>query len=317
MVSHIKHLHEESGMKLTVLLNHIALNKKKYHEWVKRTGKPNHHNGKIPKEHWLTPEEVSAIVAYAKAHYADNDYFIKDGYRRLTYIMMDENIAAASPSSVYRILKSENLLNKWNTGKQNKKGTGFMQPDAPHKHWHTDIKYINFNGTFLFLISVLDGYSRYILHHEVRTHMTEHDVQLTLQLAKEKYPEAKGKIITDNGAQFIAKEFKFFVQQLELIHIKTSVAYPQSNGKIERFHRTISHECLRVKSNPTLADLKKMIAEYIKHYNTSRLHGALHYLTPEDYLLGRKEQRLKTRENKLMAAEQLRARYWAEKLKAA
>lgn len=58
VVSHIKHLHEEGGMKLTVLLNHIDLNKKKYHEWVKRTGKPNHHNGKIPKQHWLTPDEV-------------------------------------------------------------------------------------------------------------------------------------------------------------------------------------------------------------------------------------------------------------------
>lgn len=69
---------------MNVLLKHISLNKKKYHEWVKRTGKPNHHNGKIPKEHWLTPEEVSAIIAYAKEHYAVNDYFIKDGYRRLT-----------------------------------------------------------------------------------------------------------------------------------------------------------------------------------------------------------------------------------------
>jgi len=186
---------------------------------------------------------------------------------------MDENIVAASPSSVYRILKAANLLNKLNTKKRNKKGTGFQQPDGPHKHWHADIKYLTFNGLFFFLISVLDGYSRYILHHEVRAHMTEHDVQVTLQRAKEKYPDAKGKLITDNGSQFIAKEFNSFVQQLELIHIRTSVAYPQSNGKIERFHRTISEECLRVRSNPTIDDLKEMIAEYIRHYNTSRLHS--------------------------------------------
>ncbi len=70
----------------------------------------------------------------------------------------------------------------------------------PHKHRHTDIKYINFNGTFLFLISVLDGYSRYVLHHEIRKYMTEHEVQLTLQRAKEKYPEAKENLITDKGS---------------------------------------------------------------------------------------------------------------------
>jgi len=56
VVSSLKHLHEKSGIKMNVLLKHICLNKKKYHEWVKRTGMPNKHNGKIPKEHWLTPE---------------------------------------------------------------------------------------------------------------------------------------------------------------------------------------------------------------------------------------------------------------------
>jgi transposase InsO family protein len=93
--------------------------------------------------------------------------------------MLDLNIAAVHPSSVYRILKKAGLLNKWNTSKRNLKGTGFKQPDYPHKHWHVDIKYLNFNGTFLFLISVLDGYTRFVLHHEVRHTMNEYDVQLT------------------------------------------------------------------------------------------------------------------------------------------
>jgi putative transposase len=70
-----------------------------------------------------------------------------------------------SPSSVYRILKEEGLLNQWNTAKTSLKGVGFNQPLFLHQHWHIDIKYINFKGTFLFLISVLDGYSRYIVHH--------------------------------------------------------------------------------------------------------------------------------------------------------
>jgi transposase InsO family protein len=126
--------------------------------------------------------------------------------------MLDLNIAAVYPSSVYRILKKAGLLNKWNTNKTSLKGTGFKQPDGPHKHWHTDIKYLNFNGSFLFLISVLDGYSRYVLHHEVRHTMNEYDIELTIQKAKDKYPLAKPRVISDNGGQFISKEFKLFIK---------------------------------------------------------------------------------------------------------
>ncbi len=208
VVQHVSYLSLRSGIPVKKLLPYIGLCRVKYYKWIKRAGKPNSHNGKIPKTHWLTPEEVKAIEEYAREHYAESDYFLKDGYRRITYKMLDLNIVAVHPSSVYRILKKAGLLNKWNTSKRNIKGTGFKQPDCPHKHWHVDIKYLNFRGTFLFLISVLDGYSRYVLHHEVRHTMNEYDVQLTIQKVKEKFPLAKPRIITDNGSQFISKEFK-------------------------------------------------------------------------------------------------------------
>jgi transposase InsO family protein len=268
------------------------------------------HNGQIPKTHWLTPEEVKAIIDYAKKHYAVNYYFLRDGYRRLTYSMLDQDIAAASPSSVYRILKKAGLLNKWNVKKSNLKGTGFKQPDYPHKHWHTDIKYLNFNGTLLFLISVLDGYSRFVLHHEVRHNMSGYDVQLTIQKAKEKYPAARPRIISDNGSQYVSKEFKAFIKNIEVTHITTSVAYPQSNGKLERFHRTISEECLRTTSPISLEDFKQYIDSYINHYNTERLHASLSYLTPQDYLMNRQAVKLKLREEKLLKAELSRCKYW-------
>lgn len=162
--------------------------------------------------------------------------------------MLDLDISAASPSSVYRFLLKAGLLNKWNTNKSNLKGTGLKQPDAPHEHWHADNKYLNFNGTFLFLISVIDGFSRFVLHHEVRHTLTEYDVEITIQKAKDKFPDAKPALITDNGSQYVSKDFKGFIKEVEFNHIKTSVNYPQSNGKIERFHRSISEECLRVKS---------------------------------------------------------------------
>jgi putative transposase len=313
VVEHIGYLSDRSGIPVRKLLCHIGLCRVKYYKWVRRAGTPNRHNGKIPKSHWLTPEEIKQIEDYAREHYAENDFFLKDGYRRIAYRMLDLDIAAVHPSSVYRILKRAGLLNKWNTDKKNRKGQGFRQPDYPHKHWHVDIKYLNFLGTYLFLISVLDGYSRYVLHHEVRHTMSEYDVQLTVQKARDKFPDARPGVITDNGGQFIAKEFKEFIKTAELTHIRTSIKYPESNGKVERFHRTISEECLRIKSPVNFEDYKIYIEDYVSFYNTKRLHASLNYLTPEDYLLGRKEERIREREKKLALAEEKRAEYWAAK----
>jgi transposase InsO family protein len=299
------------------MLKIIGLKKVTYYRWLKRIGQPNWHNGKIPKSHWLTPEEVKKIEDYVRGHYSFNDLYLRDGYRRVAYNMLDEDIVAASSSSVYRVLKAAGLLNQWNTTKKNLKGSGFRQPDGPHKHWHTDIKYLNFNGTFLFLISVIDGYSRYIVHHEVRLTMTSYDAELVVQKAKDKFPGVKPRIITDNGAQYLSKEFKQFIKQAEFEHITTSVKYPQSNGKIERFHRSINQECLRIISPITLDEYKIYVQDYINFYNGKRLHASLNYLTPEDYLMGRSKEKLKLREKKLEKAEQDRLNYWKQKNQAA
>lgn len=317
VVNHISYLSFRTGIPVTKLLPHIGLCRVKFYKWLNRTGTPNNHNGKIPKSHWLTPEEIILIQDFAREHYSVNDYFLKDGYRRIAYAMLDLNIVAVHPSSVYRILKKAGLLNKWNTNKKNMKGKGFHQPDYPHKHWHVDIKYLNFNGTFLFLISILDGFSRYVLHHQVRHTMTEYDVELTVQQAKDKYPKAKPRIISDNGSQFISKDFKQFIKDAEFTHVKTSVNHPQANGKIERWHRTISEECLRVKSPITFEEYQIYIEDYVNYYNTKRLHASLNYLTPEDFLLDREKERMAEREAKLERAEKQRANYWKQKEKVA
>lgn len=159
-------------------------------------------------------------------------------------MMMDADVVAVSPSSTYRVLKFAGLLNRWNEIKTNSKGNGFIQPLGLNEHWHVDIKYMNFKGTFLFLISVIDVYSRYNVHHELRMSMQEYDIELTIQKAIEKYPAYKPRIISDNGSQFISKDFSQFIKLAVLQHIKTSLAYPQNNGKIERIHRTAGEECL-------------------------------------------------------------------------
>ncbi|MFA5011994.1 MAG: integrase core domain-containing protein [Ignavibacteria bacterium] len=133
--------------------------------------------------------------------------------------------------------------------------------------------------------------------------------KLVVQSGIDKYSNAKPRIISDNGSQFISKDFAGYLKMLGLKHVRTSIMYPQSNGKIERFHRTISTECIRKKSMIDLNDARKQIANYVEFYNTKRLHSALNYLTPEDYVKGRKDDRLKERESKLIEAK--KARYEA------
>lgn len=277
-------------------ITELGINQSKYYSWIERKGKANNHNGKTPRSHWCLDWERKAIIKYAKTHPGE-------GYRRLTYMMIDDNIAAVSPSTTYRVLKSAGLLNRWNKVKRSSKGQGFNQPTAVHLHWHTDIKYVNYHGTFLFLISVIDGYSRFIVHHELRQSMQQFDVQITLQRALEKHPGYKPRIISDNGPQFISKDFAEYLKQVGLQHIRTSVAYPQSNGKIERYHRTIHQDCLMKTSLINLDDARKQVADYINYYNTKRLHSSLFYLTPEDFLFNRVDEKLEIRKRKLKEAK--------------
>ncbi len=93
---------------------------------------------------------------------------------------------------------------------------------------------MNIGGTFYYLCSILDGASRYIVHWEIREAMKEADAEIVLQKAREKHPAARPRIISDNGPQFVAKEFKEFVRLWQTSHVFTSPHYPQSNGKLER-----------------------------------------------------------------------------------
>jgi transposase InsO family protein len=299
VINFISIITKKTEIKVTNLLKQIDIDSGKYYSWSAREGLPNFHNGKIQKQNWLLEWEKKAIINYAKSH-------LGEGYRRLTYMMLDENVVAVSPSTTYRVLKSAGLLNRWNQTKTNSKGTGFIQPNSPHEHWHVDIKYVNFKGTFLFLISLIDGYSRYIVHHELRMNMQEFDVQLTIQKAIEKNPGHSPRIISDNGSQFISKDFAQFLKFAGLQHIRTSIAYPPANGKIERFFRTINEEHLKKTSMINLEDARKQIADYIEFYNTKRLHSSLYYLTPDDFLQGRVKDKLEVRENKLTEARKNR-----------
>ena len=222
-------------------------------------------------------------------------------------MMLDADVVAVSASSVYRVLSAAGLLRRWNR-RPSKKGQGFHQPTGPHRHWHIDISHVNIAGTFYFLCSILDGYSRFIVHWEIRPKMEEIDVEAILQRAREKFPGETPRIISDNGPQFIAKDFKQYIRICGMTHVRTSPYYPQSNGKLERYHRTIKSECIRPGTPLSLEDARRMVSQFVTNYNEVRLHSALGYIAPQDKLLGREQDIFDRRDRKLEEARQERAR---------
>ena len=155
-------------------------------------------------------------------------------------------------------------MTKHHNSKPSLKGKGFDQPAKPHERWHVDVSYINIACMYSYLCTLLDGYSRFIVHREIRERMTEADVEVIVQRARERYPDARPRIISDNGPQFIARDFKEFIRICGMTHVRASPYFPQSNGKIERWHKTLRGECIRVKTPLSLECARRIAVEFVQ-----------------------------------------------------
>ena len=298
IVDFVRRWSEKTELGAGRFLGWLSMTASKFYSWRERYGRVNEHNGWIPRDFWLEAWEKQAIVAF----HLKNPL---EGYRRLTFMMLDRDVVAVSPASVWRVLSQAGLLAKWN-GQPSRKGTGFEQPLGPHQHWHIDVSYLNICGTFYYLCSALDGYSRFTVHWDLRESMREADIEIILERAKEKYPEARPRIISDNGPQFIARDFKEFIRISGMTHVRTSPYYPQSNGKIERWHKSLKGECIRPGTPLSPEDARRLIQQYVDHYNTVRLHSAIGYVTPQDMLVGRQAEIHAARDCKLEEARRQR-----------
>lgn len=298
MVDYVRRWNQRTEIPAGQFIGWLGITPSKFHDWRRRYGKVNEHNAWIPRDWWLEDGEKQAILRFSFE-------YPLEGYRRLAFMMLDRDVAAASPSSVYRVLKAAGRIGR-STNKPSKKGTGFHQPEKPHEHWHIDISYLNIHGTFYYLTTILDGYSRYIVHWEIRRSMTEQDELVVLQRAKEKFPQETPRIISDNGSQFLAKDFKEFIRICGMTHVRTSPYYPQSNGKLERFHGSIKGECIRPGTPLSLEDAVRIVGRYVEHYNGVRLHSAIGYVAPADKLAGREAEIFAARDRKLAEARQRR-----------
>lgn len=275
------------------MLKWVEISARKFYRWKQRLGTPNIDRS-TPKSHWLLDWETEAIIDFSRQNPSI-------GYRTLTYMMLDANVVAVSPSSTYRVLKSAGEIKNRESSSSGKKGQGFEHPTKPHEHWHVDFSYIRLGNSFAFLCTVLDGYSRVVVHWEARDEMKSADGQIVIQRAKEKHPDANPRIITDRGSQFVGGEFKDFVLTIGGTHVLTSPYYPQSNGKLERWHRTIK-EPLYKKSPLTIDDVRRLLNEMVDYYNRKRLHSAIGYVTPWCRMLLQDEQIQEERREKLKSA---------------
>jgi transposase InsO family protein len=257
-------------------------------------GSPNRHNATVPKEGWLMEWEKEATIAFHLDH-------PDQGYRRLAWMMVDADVVAASPTSVWRVLKNAGLM-EGRSAAPSKKGKGFEQPLKPHEHWHSDVSYLNVAGTFYYFFGLIDGASRFIVHWEIRESMREADLEIVIERAKENYPDARPRIISDNGPQYVSREFREFIRISGMTHVRTSPYYPQSNGKIERFHGSLKRECIRPKTPVSLEDARRVVGRFVDRYNRERLHSAIGYVAPAAVLEGRAVAIHAQRQVKLEAA---------------
>jgi putative transposase len=297
-----------TGWPLRRILKRLGLSKARYHDWVKRAQVERLDDRAWPPRcPWaVLSEEVDAVLEYALAH-------PRDGYRRLAWMMVDEDVAYLSPSSVYRVLRDADLLCRWKRSRS--VGERPPEPTRPHQRWHTDLMYLRVGDVWYFLVTVLDACSRYVVHWDLLTSMTAADVRVVLQDALTQ-TGAQPEVVTDNGSQFTAKDFKELVRDFALEHIRIRTYHPESQGRIERFHRS-TREALDATELANLSKAREILGRWVTHYNERRLHAALHYLPPAEYYAGDPEARLAERRQKLEAARTRRRALNRERLQAA
>ena len=284
------------------LLKIYGINRSTYYGWLKGKGiEKRAANQRVKSIVQITEEEENKVLEYRKRH-------PEVGYRKLAWMMVDENVVYLTESTVYKVLSKHNMLNGWNKAVDDKDTQKEYRnkPKRIHHHWHVDIAYIKVRNIFYFLIMLLDGYSRFLLDWELMTDMTGRSVEMFIQSAKERYPHEKPMLINDNGSQFISIDFKRLVSRLEIQQVFTRRNHPQTNGKIERMNGTVKSEAIRPGCPVSYQEAWNILNDYSYRYNYQRLHAGINYLRPADMFFGRDQLILQERKQKLINGRERR-----------
>ncbi len=236
--------------------------------------------------------------------------------RELAVRFTDERQDFVSEATTYRILKEHDLVTSpaWIVLKA---ADHFDQPTtAINQLWQTDFTYLKVTGWgWYYLSTVMDDDSRYILSWRLCQTMSAREVTATLKtalttagLAKKHRP----KLLSDNGPCYISSELQDWLQTYDLSHIRGKPYHPMTQGKIERWHRSLKNRIL-LEHYYLPGELEQRIAEFVTHYNTRRYHESLNNLTPEDIWLGRGQKILEGRRKLKEKPLKLRRRLYYER----
>ncbi len=234
--------------------------------------------------------------------------------RQLAAWLTDHRGLSVSASTVYRILRREGLVKRVEyqlaAGKEYQHKT-----TGPHQLWATDASYFRVVGWgYYYLVTVMDDYSRFILAWKVQRDMTADSLIEVVQDAvdttgMDTVPvQDRTRLLSDNGSGYVSRAFREYVQVVGIRHILASPFHPQTNGKLERYHRTLKDDVNQVPYE-VVENLEAAIRGFVEFYNYRRYHKALKDVTPSDVLEGRREEILARRKEVQRETFERRRRY--------
>jgi putative transposase len=222
--------------------------------------------------------------------------------RELAVRFTDEKRYFVSEASVYRLLKSQDLITSpayiviMAADEFREKTT------TPNQLWQTDFTYLKITGWgWYYLSTILDDYSRYIVAWKLCTTMKAQDVTDTLDLALTRSGldqisvGRRPRLLSDNGASYISGDLAEWLDDRKIEHIRGAPYHPQTQGKIERWHQTLKNRIL-LNNYYLPRELEEQISAFVETYNNKRLHESLNNLTPADVYFGRGQAILEERE---------------------
>jgi len=287
--SEILTLVADSGLPCRRALAQLGLPKSTYYRWLKRQTEgrlQDRKGGSSMPWNKLRPEEGGVILTQAR---------VSPGLsaRQLALRIIDTEGLYISESTVYRILKAEGLIKPaevvgFKAGKEYHRKT-----KSPNELWATDCAHLRVIGWgWYYLVTVMDDFSRFILAWELKTDMTAGSLINVVQKAVDltgmtDVPvEDRTVLLSDNGPGYLSGQFSQYLRLVGIRHIIASPYHPQTNGKMERYHRTIKGE-IGLLPYEMPSELEGAIRSFAEYYNYQRYHEGLENVTPFDVYTGR------------------------------